>query len=302
MKQSLSLLLLGWLKLSLAIYAAEIFETVTFKDSNGLDHIEYAFGPPRSGYPEHALKVYCANIKLRLYWNVYRDQVKDEFRKAIHLRRMARLARHIFDDIRGADRPFNATMLSIVDEYFGVKDDDLTNMIDDSLKDKDGYATRKFKLLKDKLKGASSKDSVIDDGESRSQVELLESNPSFKELTMKGLKDAAMRIKKFVAIYGPKLMLGIYTRWMTMWWMSMSCLFTKYYLWDPALDEFTKLKRSLVMYPDFQLIKLQNIDCKPVKFFQRILDVCKILNPLMKLSFGQFSLDRTTRFKSDMSR
>lgn len=107
------------------------------------------------------------------------------------------------------------------------------------------------------------------------------------------------RLKSAYRFYAPKVKMGVYTRWSTMWWLTMPCIYTKYYLWDPALDEFTKLKRSLVMYPDLLQLRLQDVECKPVKFFQRILDVCKILNPLMHISFGQLSLDQMIRFKSD---
>ena len=48
------------------------------------------------------------------------------------------------------------------------------------------------------------------------------------------------------------------------------------------------------MYPDIQLVKLHEIDCLSVKLFKRLLDSCKILNPLMNFSFGQLDINRVT--------
>ena len=287
-------------------HATEIIETIIYQDSQGVEHEEYAFRAPMKVVPNHVLNMFCANVKVRLYWNVFREQTNEKIRKGIHLRRMARFARHLFEDIRDVDKPFNATMLSIIDERFGVnfddnekngeetKDSNKTTSRKKPLAQAHSLSFKKLKALKSKLTGHTRKNS--------NQVEVLESSAPFKELVSKGFKDAAKRIKSYIAENAPKVGMGIYTRLLTMWWLMMSCLFTKYYLWDPALDEFTKLKRSLVMYPDFQLTKLRDIDCKPVKFFEHILDVCKILNPLMNLNFGELSLDRLTRFRSDVTK
>lgn len=103
----------------------ETIEILTYKDSNDVEHEEYAFRAPMAGVPESVLQVYCANIKLRLYWDVFRQQVKDtRGRTEIFLRRLARMARHTFDEIRDVDNPFEGKRLSIIDKYFAVDEED----------------------------------------------------------------------------------------------------------------------------------------------------------------------------------
>lgn len=103
----------------------ESIETITFKDSNGIEHEEYAFRAPMKGIPESILEVYCANIKLRLYWNVYRQQVNESRGRTENLlRRLGRMARHTFDEIRDVDNPFQAKKLSIIDKHFPVNEDE----------------------------------------------------------------------------------------------------------------------------------------------------------------------------------
>lgn len=301
----------------------EIIETKVFEDSSGHQHEEYAFRPPVRGVPNQILRTYCANMKLRLYWGVFREQAKSAYRYGANLRRMARFAKHVYDDIRKVDKPFNATQLSIVDEFFGVKNDDSED--DDS--EQEMLITKqanpnqlpcRHRLKKSRFHTltklfswsaeSSSKNLCTDQVQQQAQanaqeqeqeIKLEESNESLKELELKH-SNASAKIKSYFKKYAPKVGIGIYTRWTTMWWLMMSCLFAKYYLWDPALDEFQKLQRNLVMYPDILLVKLQDINCRPVKFFQRILGVCGILNPIMNIDFGQFSLDKMTRFKSDI--
>lgn len=314
----------------------EPFETINYRDSDDdTEHVEYAFKAPMKGLPMPALNMYCASIKVRLYWGVYREATKSgSYRREIHVRRMARLARHLFDDIRAVDDPFNATRLSVIDQWFGVekeeeaaKDMEESEDVNDYDSDYNDYDSSKkskgfgkafvkskqeFKVLASKLSwrtSTSKKDNSteslnktrVDDEFGEDQFKEVEASDSFKELEMKESSAVVKRVKHFLKKYAPKWKIVVYTRWRTMWWMMMSCLYAKYYLWDPALDEFTKLKRSLVMYPEFQLLRLADLDCLPVKFFKRILDVCKILNPLLNFTFGQFSLDKLTRFKGDPS-
>lgn len=325
---------LSGLLLQCSAQEVELIETIKLKPdpnlSEQVEHEEYAFRAPMRGVPEHVLRLYCANVKLRLYWNVFREQVKEELRKGLYLRRMARFTRHIFEGVRDVDKPFDAPMLSVIDEYYGVTkaeaEDDaaISNVIsnaqdatgqDDTtktLKKTKSFTRGKLKALKEKFMNIGKSDgeeaqqqqqtttSQLEAADVSTSVESVESSDSYQSLEKKGFKASLDKIKSFVVEWAPKIGLGIYTRWRTMWWMMMSCLYTKYYLWDPALDEFIKLKRALIMYPDIQTVKLQDIDCKPVKFFQRILDVCKILNPLMNFSFGQLSLDKMTRFKGGL--
>lgn len=289
-------------------------ETIIFTDSNGVEHEEYAFRAPMDGLPEHPLKMFCASTKMRLYWSVFREEIKQNRRKSINLRRMARLAKHVFEDARDADKPFNATMLSKVDKYFAASIDTSPN--------NDGKKTKcdtklnlknlKCKLTRQKTTRSDSNNNDFDYGddnhidadknkyqEAKNPLDLIDSSDWQSE--DENLNNTKERVKTFIKKHAPKVALGIYTRWRTVWWMMLSCLFTKYYLWDPALDEFTKLKRSLVMWPKLQLVKLQDLQCKPLKLFKRILDVCKILNPLLHFSFGQLSLDRPYRFKGDLN-
>lgn len=308
------------------------------KDAQGIEHEELAFRAPMKGLPEPVIEMFCANVKMRLYWGVFRDEVKDSFRKGVFLRRMARLARHIFEEVADADKPFNETMLSVVDTYFPASPNKIEQSLDEKIREGKGpdrkekenslesltrteSFSKKFKTLKAKLVGIKkssssaslnvvpeSTSSASDDATSgpkdpddlRDRLELVESSDPMKQLEKDGRTEATQRVKAFVKKWAPHIMLGVYTRYRTMWWLMMSCLFTKYYLWDPALDEFIKLKRNLVMWPELQLVRMQDLKCKPLMLFQRILDVCKIMNPLMYFDFGQLSLDKLTRFKNDI--
>lgn len=311
-KSSLILLLLVVLGLQVAS-ATSTIETITYKDSDGVENVEHAFRAPMSGVPKPILELFCANNKLRLYWDVFREQVLLTTRNGIFLRRMARFARHAFEDVRQVDKPFNATMLSRVDDYFAVKDSDEDELeLHDDKVDKgtagvDNQSTKsqlsaykRFLSSKFKMIGHAKRQLV--DKLSKEQLEALdESVKADDQITKtKGLKEVLGKIKSFVQAQAPKVAMGIYTRWRLLWWMVMPCAFVKYYLWDIALDDFTKLKRSLLMYPDIQLMRLQDLECKPVRFFKRILDVCKILNPLLNFSFGQLALDKVSRFKADI--
>lgn len=311
-------------------HAEETIETIEFLDlKTKVKQQEFAFRAPMKGLPNHQIEVFCASVRMRLYWGVYRDEVKETKRKGLYLRRMARLAKHIFDDIRDTDRPFNATMLSQPDKYFGVSQDPGDEPMDESGASSVGgtskgpkmakveKAKKRLSLFKTKLvnglqrqpsgdqtaapvsaneENNGNEDDNDDAQSNKSASETIEASEAMKELDQEGNKFAIKRIKKFIKKWAPKVALGIYTRWRTMWWMMMSCLFAKYYLWDPALDEFTKLKRNLVMWPEFQLLKMQQLSCKPLQLFKRLLDVCKVMNPLMHIDFGQLSLDKMTRF------
>lgn len=265
--------------------ALEAFETITFKDELGQEHEEYAFEAPLKGVPQHILDLHCANTKLRLYWSVFRPEIKESKRKGIFLRRIARLSRHIFSEVRLADKPFNATQLSVMDEYFAIRDEENSKKESD---DEEDYEQAKVSVeSKGELGG--EKRWYHTSKHSKSS----KTNYRSKELSPSAPKGHVEQLKQFVRKHAPKVGMGIYTRWRTMWWLMMPCLFTKYYLWDPALDEYTKLQRSLVMYPDFLMLKMQEINCPPLNLFKRILDVCKLLNPLLNFNFGQLSLDKT---------
>lgn len=245
----------------------QTIETIVRKDSKGFELEEYAFRAPIRGHPEQVLDLYCANIKLRLYWDVFRETVKnDNTRTAAHLRRLARFARHLFKDIRAVDHPFEGEMLSKIDEWFGVKPTEEDQ--------------REIDLAS--LGGQEAEE------EEENGLSFTTTSAPIKVR----LKETMHKLKKLVKKHAPTVVVGIYTRWATMWWLMMSCLFAKYYLWDPALDEFTKLQKSMVMYPEFQLLKLHEINCLPIKFFEHLLDTCKILNPLMNIDFGQLSLNK----------
>lgn len=309
-------LMLSLVTVAKVLASEPTIETIIFKDQSGNEHEEYAFRAPMPGVPPKVLDVYCASVKLRLYWGVFREAILDSARKGIYLRRMARFAKHIFNEVRDADNPFNATRLSVVDEFFAVKEDgmiegevDVSEVeVDSTGGESPGQNSDKssrehssrgiFARLKEKNNEFKRKlRKGIKDDDSTSQIEAIETSESFKELERSGSNESMKKLKAFLKEWVPKVGLGIYTRWRVMWWMMMSCLFAKYYLWDPALDEFIKLKRNLVMYPDLQLMRLQDIGCKPVNYFRRILDVCKILNPLFTINFGTLSLDKLTRFK-----
>ena len=98
-------------------------ETISHRGQDGLELVELAFRPPMAGVPQHALDVFCASTKMRLYWGVFREEIKETHRKGFHLRHAARMAKHVFSDVRDADKPFNATMLSQIDKWFPVKFD-----------------------------------------------------------------------------------------------------------------------------------------------------------------------------------
>lgn len=269
---SLSLLLFQLLLLAAhnPIHAIESFESITFTDSKGVEHEEFAFVEPNKGFPEHVIQMYCANVKIRYYWAVFREELKNPTRVSNNLRRLARFARHLFEEIRTVDKPFEGEMLSTIDSWYGVK------LTDDDQRELDRVNVDE-----------------VDSGEDDANKPIVKKS----KLAINSIRGALKKVRHMVKTYAPTALVGLYTRWRTMWWLMMSCLFAKYYLWDPALDEFIKLQRSLVMYPEFQLIKLQDIDCKPIKFFQRLLDTCKVLNPLMNIDFGQLSLDKMWQFK-----
>lgn len=304
-------------------------KTITRKDKYGVAHIEHAFNAPSKGLPTPVLDLFCSSVKLRLYWKGYRQEIKKTHRKGIYLRRMARFAKHVFKDVRDVDKPFNATMLSIVDRHFAAKFDQSSSSEDEFEDDDDDEKVKDKDKEKDKDKDRDSDhaDLVLELDDSASKqpmfksiksaisktlhnmnpknhdvdneiLEEIDSSSTVKELKKQGQHPAIETIKKFAKSWNfKKAALLVYTRFTTMWWLSLSCLYTKYFLWDPALDEFIKLKRSLLMWPELQLVKLQDLQCKPVMFFRRIMDICKILNPLMRMSFGQFNYDSLTRFK-----
>lgn len=323
----------------------QTLETINYRDeTTGLEMEEYAFARPNVGLPGHLLEMFCASIKMRLYWGVFRDEVKETRRKGLYLRRMARLARHIYVDIRDADKPFNETMLSQPDEAFAAPlitgaigttssgasaaaaaatssaaSLDENSPVDRALDKLDqqeamGAASKvntassreekkklfrtlkgKVSNLKKSLSSGDTQGSSSSSGRLENLDEIEHSEP-MQELT----EPAQQKVKLFLKYWAPKVALGVLTRWRTMWWLMMSCLFAKYYLWDPALDEYIKLQRNLVMWPQLQVTKMHQLDqCKPIQFFKRLLDTCKVLNPLMHADFGQFSLDKLTRFKSD---
>jgi len=306
----------------------ELFETITFKDENGVQFEEYAFRPPLEGLPTRLLGMYCASIKMRLYWNVFRLEVKETRRKGFYLRRLARLARHLFnEELRTVDKPFNATMLKRPDDYFAASlvfgdEEKEASAVDRALQkvqsspeerasstgeqhQTSGTASK----LMDSITGKISKQiSIGKNGNSNeiAKADLLEDNEELQRIEQElqtegaGAPEVRKRLKDLLKHWAPKLKNvghSVYTRWRTIWWLMMPCLFAKYYLWDPALDEFKKLQRSLVMWPQFQVAKMHELDCGPLKLFKRILDTCKLLNPLMHLNFGQFSLEKLTRFK-----
>lgn len=300
----------------------QLIQTITRTssiDTDGVEVTELAFRAPAKGVPEHVIDIFCANIKLKLYWGVYRETVKSKARTSQDVRRISRLARHYYPEIRSVDSPFNAPRLSKIDEYFGVKEkiDDLdkeTMTMDSESDDSDKKGKSRIKQIKMKFKRKLTHKHDLDEEDEHDEeikqkmsASLGDNSAPDGELTKAvegtGKPKRAMleKIRDYVKKYAPKVGMGIYTRWSTMWWLMMSCLYTKYYLWDPALDEFIKLKKTMIMYPDLLLVKLQDIDCLPTKFFQKIISACKILNPLLNYSFGQLSLDNMMRFKGQAS-
>lgn len=286
----------------------ETIETIEYKDSNGLQRTEYAFRAPMKGVPKRVLELYCANVKVRLYWGVFREEVINPVRKGLYLRRVARLTRHLFSEVADVDKPFEGERLSTVDEYFAVNDKPKDDESEEEKRSTFAGIEAKIKGLfrkrrePDSVRAAGSgfdhadSDEELDEHSEEALRYLVEAEESIGAEGKPTGKKNAQGIMRDLA---PKVALGLYTRYRTMWWMMMSCLFTKYYLWDPALDEFIKLKRTMNLYPDFQLMRLQDLQCKSTKFFAHILDVCKILNPLLKMDFGTMNLDKLTKFKGD---
>jgi hypothetical protein len=283
----------------------EPYQTITRRSSYGVEHIEHAFHAPLKGLPNHVLELFCSSVRLRLYWNGYRKEIKATHRKGVYLRRMARLAKHLFEEIRDVDKPFNATMLSKVDKHFAAKFDqsrETTDEDDFEFDDDHQVKHKPFSGFKSKFskKLNNFMPKFNDENNLDEIVEEIDSSETAKELNNEGKKSTLEKIKKFAKSWNfKKATLFIYTRWRTMWWMALSCLYTKYYLWDPALDEFIKLKRSLLMWPDLQLVKLKDLQCKPLVFFRRIMDICKMLNPLMRIDFWQFNYNSRTIFKEN---
>lgn len=291
----------------------ETIQTIRFTDSAGNEVTELAFRAPAKGVPKQVINVFCANVKIRLYWGVYRETIKSTARTGQDVRRMARLARHYYPEIRAVDDPFDAPRLSKVDEWLGVKETDRGEAFHDSslvFSDTDSEEQGEGRLEQSKVK-IKRKLSVKheDDEDANKEIKQMmdasvnggfddnaESTKTDKMFT-KAKKRRLERLRDQVKRYATKVGMGAYTRWATMWWLMMSCLYTKYYLWDPALDEFIKLKKTMIMYPDFSLLKLQDIECLPTRFFQRIISACKTLNPLLNYDFGQLSLDSMMRFK-----
>lgn len=283
--------------------SADTIETIVYTDDNGIEHEEYAFIAPMRGYPEHVLKMFCANVKLRLYWNMYREEIKLNLRKGLYLRRVARFAHYAFDDIRNADSPFEAPRLSRIDDYFDLEGDDPKAANTTDTVDGDEPRVRRRDSMLNKLsftKKSHTRDQAPIESEKMTERKLTDITQEIVETSKIEKPSTIEYLKSFIQKYAPKVGMALYTRIRTMWWLMYPCVFTKYYLWDTALDEFMKLKRSLVMYPDIQLVKLQDIDCLSTKLFKRILDACKILNPLMNFSFGQLDLNSlTTRGRED---
>lgn len=301
-----------------------VIKTTTRKNSYGVEFVEHAFHAPSKGLPNHVIDMFCAHVKLRLYWRGYRGECKQTHRKGIYLRRMARFAKHVFNEIRDVDKPFNATMLSKVDKFLAAKFDQPADNGDrkegeedeefDEDEDEidldqaaDALKPSKMQGVKEKLarkwtdmKSKHNKNNHHEDPAANELLDEIDSSEAVKTLRKQGQSSALARIRKFAKSWNfKKMAMWIYTRWRTLWWMALSCLYVKYYLWDPALDDFTKLKRSLLMWPELQLVKLQDVQCKPVIFFRRVMDICKILNPLMKFDLGQFNYNALTRFKAD---
>lgn len=301
--------------------SGELIETIVSKDSDGREHEEFAFRAPMAGLPTQVLEMFCASTKMRLYWDVFRDEIKTSTNKGINLRRLTRLAKHVYEDVRDVDKPFGAEeQLSVVDEYFGVSsssndDEDgattpsnTSDVVDRNIElSLNAKAAKKLSKPKSIIKSLKHKLSPSSANKQQHEAEQQQEDPQSRQLkptqqqTIESIDllfpdqlikpDAKTRIKIFVKEWIPKVTLGIYTRIRTMWWMVTACLFTKYYLWNPALDEFTKLKRSLVMWPELQLLDMKDLQCKPLRLFRRVLDLCKLLNPLLRIDFGQLSLD-----------
>lgn len=241
---------------------------ITRVSEDGVTYEELAFPAPKTGYPEAMMNTYCAAMKVRLYWNEWKQEIQKPLRRSEALKQMGKMALKLFSDIQGID-----------------------DRLDGTTADDDGDEDENEKITDDSVpESAIEKDAPKVSNEKA--IDEIQSSDAFKELFKQKGSVAIDIIKKWVPIVSK----GVRIRYMSAWWLMMSCIFVKYYLYDPALGEWLNLQRWMPQYPDFQELQLKNQSCKPVRFFIRLLDVCKIINPLFNISLGQFSLDHMMKY------